>query len=225
MARQQRRQFGQGNGGEISLVRRQGQAGVGPDLVQFAPQGLFIQLIWLVIAHGLRRSDDGSIAGATTQVAGQRVVNRGAIGAGIVSVQGEQGHDKTWRAKAALGAVAIHHSLLRRVQAALVEPLQALHRVQGLAVQGGQKAYAGIDGAKAHPVRVRLGDDDGACAAISFGASFFSADALQLFPQVIQHGGGWFNLRGFMDAAIQEETDGALARLFSLRRGHGGAPN
>ena len=70
------------------------------------------------VAGRQRRVDDRPIAGATAEVAGERVA-RALIGGGLaLMIEREQAHHDARRAETALRAVVVDHRLLHRVQAA-----------------------------------------------------------------------------------------------------------
>ena len=93
--------------------------------------------------------DDGAVAGAAAQVARQGVVDFLAFRAvRLVFVEREQRHRKARRAEAALRTVPVHQRLLYRVQR-VGGRRKVFDGEQGLAVEGGQKLDAGIDGAQA----------------------------------------------------------------------------
>ena len=69
---------------------------------------------------GIQRGiDDRAIAGAPAQVAGKPVIDRSPVRRAGLVVEGEQRHDESRRAEAALRSMAAHHRLLNRVQPAL----------------------------------------------------------------------------------------------------------
>ena len=80
-----------------------------------------VELVCALVAAGLLGGiEDRPVAGAAAEVAGERLVGLGRIGAGAVLLQGEQRHDETRRAEPALRAMAVDHRLLHVVQAVLV---------------------------------------------------------------------------------------------------------
>lgn len=93
-----------------------------------------IELIRLLLAAGLFSGvDDRAVAGAATQVAGQRFQRGALVVACGVLLQGEQRHDEARGAEAALRAMAIDHRLLHAVQLALM--LEVFDGDQLLAMQ------------------------------------------------------------------------------------------
>ena len=67
---------------------------------------------------------------------------------------------------------------------------QAFHGDQFLAVQRRQKLYARVDGTQGQVVAIsiRLGQYDGAGAAVTLCAPLLGALAAQVFAQELQHG-------------------------------------
>ncbi|MNF81265.1 hypothetical protein D3C84_635290 [compost metagenome] len=145
-----------------------------------------VELVRLLLAAGLLGGvDDRAVAGAAAQVAGQGFHGLALVVAAAVLLQGEQRHDEAWGAEAALGAMAIHHGLLHRMQLALV--LEIFHGDQLLAVQGRDEGQAGVEGAIADAVALQLADDHGAGTAIARGATFFGTGFADMLTQVVEH--------------------------------------
>jgi hypothetical protein len=102
-------------------------------------------------------------------------------------VKGKQAHDKTGGAKAALRAVAGHHGLLRRVQAA-IKRSQVFHGPQCQAVYRMRHLDAAVDRLGVQLARSQLAHHHGAGAAVAFAAALFGAGAMQVFAQHFQQG-------------------------------------
>nr|GEU28080.1 hypothetical protein [Tanacetum cinerariifolium] len=140
--------------------------------------------------HAVGSVDDGAVAGAATQVAGQAVVDFAALCglAVFIEVHAPQRHHESRRAEAALRAMTVHHGLLHRVQRAAVL-LQVFDRKQRLAIERGRELDAGIDRLHVQLAgRIEAADDHGAGAAIALGAAFLGAGGVQVFAQVLEHG-------------------------------------
>ncbi|MNM87658.1 hypothetical protein D3C81_998470 [compost metagenome] len=174
--------------------------------------------------HALAGVDDRPVAGAAAQVAGQGIADllarRGLAAGRVLLVQRPQRHHEAGRAEPALGAMALHHGLLHRVERT-VRLTQVFHGDQGLAVERGQELDAGIDRLEFDVAAVlQLADDDGTGAAVAFGAAFLGAGAAGVFTQVLQHGAGNGGVGYFLDLAAVEKADGLrLHGLLSLGDG------
>ncbi len=70
-----------------------------------------------IVVHALAGFDNRTVAGTTTQVSRQRVIDIGACRRQVVMVKRKHRHDETGRAETALRAVVVDHALLHRVQA------------------------------------------------------------------------------------------------------------
>ena len=93
-------------------------------------------------------------------------------------------HDEARRAIAALGAVAVGHGRLHRVQAAAVrQPLDGQH-VGAVEVRQGQET--GIDRPEGPGAFGAGGQHHRAGAAIPFGAAFLGAGEAQVFADIVQ---------------------------------------
>ena len=141
-----------------------------------------------------RRVDDGAVAGAAAEVAGQRVVHRLGVDPLAAPAQRIEGHDEARRAVAALGAVAVGHGRLHRVQAvAARQPLHGQH-VGAVEVRQGQET--GIDRPEGPAVLVPVPGAGGAIgpggqhhragAAIPFGAAFLGAGEARMLADIVQ---------------------------------------
>ena len=175
------------------------------------------------VQHAFARIEDGPVAGAAAEVAAQGVGKLGACRAGLALrvslVAGRQRDSKPRRAKAALRAVRRHQGTLRRMQVA--GRREILHRQQRLAVQRGQEADAGVDGAKREArtsnglawlghVAGQLGDQQRAGAAIAFGAAFLAATGTGVLPQPLQHAAGGPVVGQLDGLAAKDKTDRAV---------------
>ncbi len=147
-----------------------------------------IETVLALDAAGLlRRRQNRPVAGAAAQVARQRLLRLLTLVFPAVLLQTEHRHYKSRRAKTALRAVAIDHRLLHAVQLAMV--FQILHRDQLFAVQRADERQAGIDAAVAQLSAFRLGQYDGASAAVTGSTAFFGAATAQVAAQIVQHRG------------------------------------
>mmetsp|Transcript_14058 Transcript_14058/g.37986 ORF Transcript_14058/g.37986 Transcript_14058/m.37986 type:complete len:343 (-) Transcript_14058:241-1269(-) len=101
--------------------------------------GLLCVCLWVRLCKCLEGIQDGAIPGAAAEVTPQRIFNV-LLSRGLVrgAQQGVHGHDKTWGAKSALGAVGVGQLGLHRVHpgphvtdAFHCHHVHALHSVQG----------------------------------------------------------------------------------------------
>ena len=84
--------------------------------------------------------------------------------------------------------MALDHLLLHGVQGA-VGSSHVFHAEQGLAVERGQEADAGVDGFQRQAAGViELAQHHGAGTAVAFGAAFLGAGAVRVFTQPLQYG-------------------------------------
>ena len=168
--------------GERSFARRRGEEGVVVADEQVAAVGERRQRRGALggrggetigrpaVAGRQRRVDDRPIAGATAEVAGERVA-RALVGRRLALViEREQAHDDAGRAEAALRAVIVDHRLLHRMQAlALGEVLDGQHFG---AVDLAEQQDAGVDRLVAQSaVGLQPRQDDGAGAAVALIAA------------------------------------------------------
>ncbi len=171
--------------------------------------------------HALAGRRYRGVAGTAAQVAGKRVVDAGWRGVGVVVVQGEHRHDEARRAEAALGAVAIDHRLLHRVQRA-VRRLQVLDGEDLAAVEGRHEADAGVDGLVPDAVAVQASDHDGAGAAVAFGAAFLGAGLAFGQAQPVEHRHRRIDAPDFLQLVAQQESH-AIAHGCGSPRGSAAA--
>ena len=183
------------------------------------------------IEHALTRIQNGPVARAAAQVAGQSIGQllarrRGAALRLVLLINSPQRHGKTRRAKAALRAVALHQSLLHRVQVGavvgrcwcrLANALEIFHREQSFALQIGQELDASVHRLQPQALHRlciaglrQLSHHHGASAAIAFVATFLAALALRIVTQPVQN-----SLRGrylvhLGNAALVVEADGLV---------------
>ncbi len=162
------------------------------------------------VLHPSRGGDDGAVTRAAAEIARQRIVDPAPARAfrrspGLVK-QGEKRHDEARRAEAALRTVTIDHGLLRRMQSA-VRARQVLDGQQLLAVEGGEKLNAGIDGAIGEALARDLAKHHGAGAAIAFGAALLGAGPTLRLAQVVQHRHGRVRDLDLTPLAPQKEFD------------------
>src|SRR5438105_2110782 len=162
-----------------------------------------------MLVHSVRGLDDRTIAGAAAQVARQRVVDIAPSRPARRLVEREQRHHEAGRAKAALRAVALDHRLLHRMQSAVLAA-QAFDGDKRLAVERWHELDARIDSAIAQRAVVDFRRDNGARAAIAFGAAFFRARASAIFAQVLKHGARRIHVAERDDLAVERKTDRAL---------------
>ena len=115
--------------------------------------------------------EDGSVAGASAQVAADRLLDLGAGGSPRARTQeGVHGHDKTWGAEAALRAVRLRDRSLHGVEAGAPRA-EALDRDDVRALARVQREEAGVDGAVVHLPGVVRGDHHSARAATALAAA------------------------------------------------------
>ena len=100
---------------------------------------------------------------------------------------GKQAHDDAGRAKAALRAVLARHHFLHRMQDPVVG--EVLDGDQLTAIDLAEQRDARIDRLVDQTAVVLALDDNGASAAIAFGAALFGADRTLLQTQPIENGG------------------------------------
>ena len=85
---------------------------------------------------------------------------------------------------------------------------------QRLAVERGQELDAGIDGAQAQLFLSvgtdQFADDDGAGAAVTFGATFLGAGLQQVFAQILEHRTGRRRALDGVQGAAEIKLDGAF---------------
>jgi hypothetical protein len=207
--REEGRQRVQASWGEPSLagvreVERLLALDAAEQIGQLAPRGAAAPAAVPVgLAH---RLDDGAVAGAAAQVAGQRLVDpppRGRLP--LALVQREHRHHEPGRAEAALRAVAVDQRALHRVERA-VGPPEALDREERLPVQRGEEEQAGVHGAEAHRPARQLAEHHRARAAIALGAAFLGAAAPLGPPQPLEHRRGRVDVRHRSHASVEDEA-------------------
>jgi hypothetical protein len=159
--------------------------------------------------------DDRTIAGAATEIAGDRVVDLGAARLFPLKPKPIDRHHETGRAEAALRAMAINHRLLHGMQHA-IGIAQTFDRDQLTPVQHGCEQNTGIDRAVMHAVRCQLADDDGAGTAIALGTAFLCTAAILDPAQIIENGFGRIAAIQRANLSIQDESN-RLARHVSSR--------
>jgi len=184
------------------------------------------------LEHALAGVEDGAIAGAAAEVArqlvGELLPRRLRAGLAVALVGARHRHRDARRAEAALRAVALDQRLLHRMQLAPGDRAQVLHRQQRLAVERGQEAQAGVDGAQAQATddggagagragrfgAIReLGDDDGAGAAVALVAALLGAHGARVLAQPAQHGGRRRHSGDLDHRTAVEEADRAQRAL------------
>ena len=197
---------GQALRGEV-LQRHLG--GLGGERIELRAQRGTVDRCVGQLEHALGRVDDRTVAGAAAQVAGQRVGDGRALGAGAggrmrLAQRGHR-HDEAGRAEAALRAVALDQRLLHRMRLR-----QVFHGDDGAAVERGQEAQAGVDIADRHAAGrgvVALGHQHGAGAAVALVAAFLGAGAARagvLAQPVEQRAGGRHAFKRDGVAAVDE---------------------
>ncbi|MNO59771.1 hypothetical protein D3C76_503670 [compost metagenome] len=189
-----------------------------------------VELVRLLLAAGLLGGiEDRPVAGAATQVAGQRLMGFGlallGISAAGVLLQGEQRHDEAGGAETALRAVAVDHGLLHAVQLAAV--LEVVDADELLAVQRGNESQAGVEGAIADALGAfradQLADHHGAGAAVAGGAALLGAGFAEVLTQVVEHGKVGIEPVFDPQLAIEQEPDqGMPPGCFCFWNGVGG---
>ena len=213
---------GQPGGGEFGeAARGEEAAAAGPVVegrqrrqgVQRGEDGSAVEARRRQPVGGRQGVEDGAVAGAAAQVAGEGVGDGRAVGAGgVVLVEGEQAHREAGRAEAALGAVAVRQGPLDRVQAVGAgEGGEVFDGEQRLAVEGGQQAEAGIDGPQLQRAADGLADHHAAGAAVAFGAAFLGAGGADVLAQPVEHRAGRGDARDLAYRAAEPELDGAFA--------------
>ena len=160
--------------------------------------------------HAAGSGDDGGIAGAAAEIAGQRVVDAllGELGGAVVGLalleEGEERHDEAGRAEAALRAVAVDHGPLHRVQAAVLA-LQVLDREELAAVELAHELDAGVDGTVADRPVLEPAHGHRAGAAVALRTAFLGAGAALVQTQPVQHRHGRVDLADPPLLGAQEE--------------------
>jgi hypothetical protein len=211
---------------ECRVRRRVVQRRVGLQRSQLRRDRGRIQPLGRQREHALAGIEDRPVAGAAAQVAGQVVGQLGArrprAGLAMAFVDGGHRHRESGCAEAALRAVAIDQRLLNRVQR--IRRAEVLDRQQGLAIDRGQEADAGIDRAKAQ--RIGAGADHGGCrrcrrvgrqfghqhragAAVALVAAFLGASAVRVLAQPVEHAARDGRARDLHDLAAVHESDGS----------------
>ena len=188
----QQREVGQGlgrveAGAGMGVVQRV----IGGQGAQCGGDGLAGQPAGREVEHLLAGIEDGPVAGAAAEVAGQVVRQLLAVGSGaglgVTLVAGGQRHHEAGGAEAALRAVAVHQGLLHRAE--LLGAAQVFHRQQRPAVQRGQELGAGVHVAQLQfAVGVEFALDHRAGATVALGAAFLGAGAAGVLAQVLQDG-------------------------------------
>ena len=141
--------FGHGGWGHKLIAFARAQHGLGDDVAlqaegghrgaaNFLEQGhvsLVIEFETRAPLAGLNGGvNDGFVTGASAQIAAERIGDVQTLGLGLDLHQVDQAHHDARGTKPALRAVAVHHRLLHRVQAA-IRALQAFHSFNRLAIQ------------------------------------------------------------------------------------------
>ena len=164
-------------------------------------------------SHPFCRRDDGPVAGAAAEIACERVVDPCPVDGHAVAEQDEKRHDEAGRTEAALGAVAINHGLLHRMELPCWT-CQILDGQELLAVERGQELDAGIDRAVDETPVLHLAQRHGARPAVAFGAAFLAAGPAFLAAQIVENREGGVVDRDFAQLLAKKESD---------CRGHGAA--
>ena len=109
-------------------------------------------------------------------------------------------------AKAALGAVIVHHRLLDRAERAIgtVEIFHA-HHMGG--VKRADKTDAGIHRFINENSIVHAADQHGACAAIALGTAFLAAGQAAVEPEPVEQGEVRCEAREFDRLIVEQESD------------------
>ena len=200
-------------------------------MLQFCEQLSFVDALDREPVHGHRGVNDGPVAGAAAQVAGQggRRVVAGDGRAGYLGlIEPEQAHGKARRAEAALGAVALHQRLLHRVQTCCAVRSrrfggagsdqriagQVLGRPERQPVDGMGQADAGVDGAVLDAALHRLAEHHGAGAAVAFATALLGPGAAEVLAQDFQQGAGGWYIDQRHDLAAADEPDGWVCHVF-----------
>ena len=162
---------------------------------------------WKSLEPGI---EDGAVARAAAQVAGQRVsqlLSGGHAASGLMAFvgAGHQAHHEARGAEAALRGVAAHHRLLHGCSCS---PVPRSSTVSSAAVQRGQELGAGIDVAKSQlPIHVQLGLQHRRHRSHPRRSLPWCRCSLVL-AQVLQHGGGGGQAVHLGDLAAMEEAKG-----------------
>ena len=148
---------------------------------------IFGSLVDRELAHALARREDRPVAGAAAQVSGHRVAQASVVGRQAIFIMRIERHHDSRRAEAALRAVALDHGLLHRMQ--LITAFQRFDGDQLAAIERTDEENAARRGEVGHRAgRAELGEDDGAGAAVAFGAAFLRAGEPAALAQPGEHG-------------------------------------
>ncbi len=185
----QGRDIGQRGGRKIAAFGADRKHGMALHAAQLLDHGvIFVRLVLgacaAVAIHALRGVNNGTIAGAAAEVAGQDIIDELARRLRLGFVQRKQRHDKARGAEPTLRGVTRDHGALHRMQAPIRRP-QAFDRDQSFTVQYGHKLHAGIDRTKVQTVVSQLPQNHRAGATVPFGAAFLRAGSPQLLAQII----------------------------------------
>ena len=147
------------------------------------------------LGHLLGRLQDGTVAGAAAQIAGEfplgQLTGDGLARHRMVLVHGKQAHDEAGRAKAALRGMAVHQGLLHRVQGARRLPGGLEQGVAGevfdcpqcQTIDGMGQGDAAVDGPVGQALPGGFGQHHGAGAAVALAAAFLGPSASEVFPE------------------------------------------
>ncbi len=101
-------------------------------------------------------------------------------------IGGEQAHHDPGRAEPALRGVRVDHRLLQRMQVSALGEI--LDRDELGAVELAEQQNAGVERLVGEPALLKPGQDDGARAAIPFGAALLRSLRSDVLPQPIEDG-------------------------------------
>ena len=169
------------------------------------------------LVHAAAGGNDRLVARAAAEIAGQRILDAPDVRRGLVEPEREERHHEARRAEAALRAVALHHRLLDRMQTA-IRAFEMLDREQLAAIQRRQEADAGIDRFIAQIAAVEPPDNDGAGAAIAFGAAFLRAGHALVEPQPVEHRQGRVAAVEFDQPVAEQEAQPLTHSARSTRK-------
>ena len=182
--RAQRERLGQG-GGQVEAAESRAGDGF---------QGRGHGVLGREAGHGVQ---DGAIAGAAAEIAGQRLMRLAAL-----ACMRPGGHHDAGRAEAALRGIGLGQG----ARDGVIRP-QAFDGADGAAMQLAQRAKAGIDGRAA---AIGALQHHGAGAAIALGAAFLGAGH-PLLAQPVEKGlGGGCAARQCARILVQGEADGVM---------------
>ncbi len=122
-------------------------------------------------------------------------------------LQREDRHNKSRRAEAALGSMAVRHRLLRRMKLAVF--LKVFRRQQLLAVKLADKRDTAVCRVVAQLIAFDAAQDYGAGPAIPGGAAFFACAPVFRSPQPVEHGGVRIDIGKGFHRLIKQEADHA----------------